>query len=270
MKFTATFAVLAVFATKAVVLAAPTHGYDALVEARSEFVESALEEVWARFCNELLEDIEARDYDEEIFERSPMKKFATDLATNLAQKAPQYAQQYSQSQEAKARNSQPKMAQVVQKAQAQAKGSAAKPIAAVKPLPANSKWNTVKQPSVMAEIKKLGKPSVLDKTKGAFGKRSLDDIEDHVFERSPMKKFATDVVTNLAQKAPQYAQQYSQSQEAKARNSQPRFAQVVQQAQNQAKGSSSRPAVPKLPANSKWNTVKKPSVMAEIKKLRKD
>ncbi|KAH6906377.1 hypothetical protein BKA70DRAFT_1429065 [Coprinopsis sp. MPI-PUGE-AT-0042] len=284
MKFTATFAVLAVFVSKAVVSAAPTPAYDSLLEARSEFVESALEEVWARFYDELLEGVEAREYvedlfeareydedileareyDEDIFERSPMKKFAGDLATNLAQKAPQYAQQYSQSQESKARNSQPRFAHVVQQAQAQAKsGSVPKPAAAK--LPASSKWNTVKKPSVMAEIKKASKPSLYDQTKGAFRKtRSLDDIDDFIFERSPMKKFGQDLATNLAQKAPQYAQQYSQSQESKARSSQPRFAQVVQQAQAHAK-----PAAPKLPASSKWNTVKQPSVMADIKKAAK-
>lgn len=38
MKFTATFAVLAVFATKAVVSAAPTAAYDSVLEARSDFV----------------------------------------------------------------------------------------------------------------------------------------------------------------------------------------------------------------------------------------
>jgi hypothetical protein len=79
----------------------------------------------------------------------------------------------------------------------------------------------------MAEVKKLGKPSLAEQAKGGFGKkRSLDDIDDFVFERSPMKKFGKDLVTNLAQNAPGYAKQYSQSQESKARNSQPRFAQV--------------------------------------------
>jgi hypothetical protein len=66
----------------------------------------------------------------------------------------------------------------VQQAQAQAKGQA-KPAAPApvpaKPLPANSKWNVVKQPSVLAEIKKLGqqqpKPSIADQAKGAFGKK---------------------------------------------------------------------------------------------------
>jgi hypothetical protein len=273
MKFTATFAILAVFATKAVtVSAAPMAAYDSLLEARSDFVESALEEVWARFYDELLEDVEARDYDDfEMFERSPMQKFGKDLAVGIAQKLPDYAQQYSKSKEANARNSQPRMAQVVQKAMAQSKsGSAAKPVAPVKPLPATSKWNTVKKPSVMAEIKKLGKPSIASQAKSALGKkRSLDDIEDYIFERTPMKKFATDLATNLAQKAPQYAQQYTQSQQNKAKASQPRFAQVAQQAQQQSKGGSSRPPLPKIPSGSKWNTVKKPSVLEEIKKLGK-
>lgn len=104
-------------------------------------------------------------------------------------------------------------------------GSAAKPITPIKPLPASSKWNTVKKPSVLAEVKKLGKPSVSSQVKALGKKRSLDDFED-IFERAPMKKFATDLATNLAQKAPQYAQQYTQSQQNKAKNSQPRFAQV--------------------------------------------
>lgn len=41
-----------------------------------------------------------------------MKKFAQDLAVNLAQKAPAMAKQHTQSQESKARNSTPRMANV--------------------------------------------------------------------------------------------------------------------------------------------------------------
>jgi len=262
----------------------PSYETDVL-EARAEFVEAALDEVWERFYDELVDEIDAREYDEdlyeardydedlseardfddeEIFERAPMKKFATDLATNLAQKAPKMAQQYSQSEQSKHRQQHPRLANVVQQAQAQSKG---KPIP--KPLPASSKWNTVKQPSVMAAIKAQGKPSIASQAKGAFGKkRSLDDIEEDLFVRAPMKKFATDLATNLAQKAPKMAQQYSQSEQSKHRQQQPRLASVVQQAQNQAKG---KPvSFPKpLPASSKWNTVKKPSVMDEIKKLGK-
>ena len=84
--------------------------------------EAALEGVWERFYDELLDDVDARDYeedldardfdDEDLFERSPMKKFATDLATGLAQKAPTYAKQYSQSEQAKHRTPAPRMANV--------------------------------------------------------------------------------------------------------------------------------------------------------------
>ncbi|KAH6906399.1 hypothetical protein BKA70DRAFT_1287427 [Coprinopsis sp. MPI-PUGE-AT-0042] len=153
MKFTAAFAVLTVFASKAVVQAAPAPSYDSIMEARSEFVESALEEVWARFYDELLEEVEARRYDEDIFERSPMmKKFAVDLATGLAQKAPGYADKYKKSEEAKIKNAQPRLAKVVKQAQIAAKPVQAPPKMA---LPPSSKWNTVKKPGVMDEIKKL-------------------------------------------------------------------------------------------------------------------
>ncbi|KAH6906400.1 hypothetical protein BKA70DRAFT_1224249 [Coprinopsis sp. MPI-PUGE-AT-0042] len=153
MKFTAAFAVLAAFASATVVAAAPTPSYDSLMEARSEFVDGALEEVWARFYEELLEEVESREYDEDIYERAaPMKKFAVDLATGLAQKAPGYADKYKKSEEAKIKNSQPRMASVVKQAQI----AAAKPQAPPKmALPPASKWNTVKKPGVLDELKKL-------------------------------------------------------------------------------------------------------------------
>lgn len=285
MKFTASFAVLAVFVSQAVVSAAPAPvQFDGAVEARADLVDGALDDVWSRFYDELLEEAEARGFDDEdLFERAPMKKFAQDLAVGLAQKAPTYANQYSQSQQAKVRNSMPRMATVAHKATQAAKQSVPKP------LPASSKWNTVKKPSVMAEIKKLGKPSsIANQAKGAFRTRDLEfdedvferdfeldedaferdlEFEEDVFERAPMKKFAQDLATGLAQKAPTYAKQYTQSQEAKVRNQNrtPAFANVAQQAHKQSKPSSG--GAKPLPASSKWNTVKKPSVMAEIKKL---
>lgn len=71
----------------------------------------------------------------------------------------------------------------------------------------------------MAEIKKQG----LDK----FGKkRSLEAVEEYLSERAPMKQFGKDLVTNLAQKGPGLANQYSQVEQAKARNSTPRMAAV--------------------------------------------
>eukprot|EP01126_Amoeba_proteus_P019385 TRINITY_DN19993_c0_g1_i1.p1 TRINITY_DN19993_c0_g1~~TRINITY_DN19993_c0_g1_i1.p1 ORF type:complete len:221 (+),score=45.66 TRINITY_DN19993_c0_g1_i1:2-664(+) len=192
------------------------------------------------------------DIEEDLFVRAPMKKFATDLATNLAQKAPKMAQQYSQSEQSKHRQQQPRLASVVQQAQA-----AHKKAPAPRPqIPASSKWNTVKKPSVMEEIKKLGK------------KRSLE-YDEELFERTPMKKFATDLATNLAQKAPKMAQQYSQSEQAKHRQQQPRLASVVQQAQAANKAKTGPAPRPQIPASSKWNTDKKPSVMEEIKKLGK-
>ena len=161
MKFTAAFA-LAVVAGTSAVFAAPTPGYDAVLEARSELIEQALDEVCARYYEESLEELEAREYEvreyyEDIFERSPMmKKFATDLATGLAQKAPGYADQWKKSEERKARNAQPRLTAVVKQAQA-AQQKPATPPPAIKTIPPASKWNTVKKPSVMAEIKKLGK-----------------------------------------------------------------------------------------------------------------
>ena len=261
MKFTASFAVLAVFVSQAVVNAAPMQFNDAL-EARADFNDGALEDVWSRFYDELLDEVEAREYDEDLFERAPMKKFAQDLGVGLAQKAPGYAKQYTQSQQAKTRNSAPRFANVAQQAtQKKPAGGSSLP-----KLPASSKWNTVKKPSVMAEIKKLGNPnSIANQAKGGFRTRDLE-FDEEVFERAPMKKFAQDLGTGLAQKAPTYAKQYTKSQEAKARNSHPapRLANVAQQAKQQSRPSSN---LPKLPASSKWNTVKKPSVMAEIKKL---
>lgn len=78
--------------------------------------ESALEEVWSRFYDELLDDVEARDYwDEEMYERAgsaagAAKKFATELGTNMAQKAPGMIQQYQQGKESQARSGTPRMA----------------------------------------------------------------------------------------------------------------------------------------------------------------
>ena len=261
MKFSATFAVLAVFVSKAVVSAAPMPAYKSAIETRAEFVESALEEVWERFYDELLEEVEAREYDsEDIFERAPMKKFAGDLASNLAQNAPGYVKQYSQSKQAEARQGQPRFPGIVQQAQA-----AAKP--AAKPLPASSKWNQVKQPAVMNQIKAASKPSIAEQAGAAFKrpsssgkKRSFYDSEDDIFKRAPMKKFAGDLASNLAQNAPGYAKQYGQSKQAEARQGQPRFPGVVQQAQAAA-----RPAAKPLSASSKWNTVKQPAVMNQIK-----
>ncbi|KAH6906383.1 hypothetical protein BKA70DRAFT_1287391 [Coprinopsis sp. MPI-PUGE-AT-0042] len=148
MKFTAAFAILAVFASKAVVSAAPAPIYESLQEARSEFIESALEEVWARFYDELLEvesrayddmdDFEAREYyDEEIFERSPMKK----------------AEQKRKTEEAKARQAEPRPAPVVPGAQ----GKAKPPTPMIASIPPTSKWNKVKQPSVVDQIRNMGK-----------------------------------------------------------------------------------------------------------------
>ncbi|KAH6897515.1 hypothetical protein BKA70DRAFT_1406767 [Coprinopsis sp. MPI-PUGE-AT-0042] len=164
MKFTAAFAILAVFASKAVVSAAPAPIYESLQEARSEFIESALEEVWARFYDELLEvesrayddmdDFEAREYyDEDIFERSPMKKFTVDLITGIAQKAPKIAEQKRKTEEAKARQAEPRPAPVVPGAQ----GKAKPPTPMIASIPPTSKWNKVKQPSVVDQIRNMGK-----------------------------------------------------------------------------------------------------------------
>ncbi|KAH6906410.1 hypothetical protein BKA70DRAFT_1429100 [Coprinopsis sp. MPI-PUGE-AT-0042] len=227
MKFTASFAVLAVFVSQAVVSAAPTPmQYDSALEARADFTDGALEEVWARFYDELLEEVDAREYDEEVFERAPMKKFAQDLAVGLAQKAPGYAKQHSQSQESKARNSAPRMANVAHQASQQSKPSSSLP-----KIPASSKWNTVKKPSVMAEIKKLGKPSIASQAKGGF-KRSVDEI----FERG----FGKDLGIGLGQKAPSYAKQYTQSKNAQIRNSLPRAPFVTAHQQSHSKPSSSK------------------------------
>ncbi|KAH6906403.1 hypothetical protein BKA70DRAFT_407632 [Coprinopsis sp. MPI-PUGE-AT-0042] len=153
MKFTAAFAILAAFTSTAVVSAAPAPVYDSLIEARSEFVESALEEVWARFYDELLETYESRAYAEDVFERSPMiKKFVGDFASGLAQKTPGYVDKLKKTADARARASVPRMANVVKQVQL-----AAKPAPAKIAIPPASKWYTVKKPSVMAEIKKLGK-----------------------------------------------------------------------------------------------------------------
>lgn len=93
-----------------------------------------MEEVWERFYNEVLEEIgtraypddlldfeardhdnvfdhEARDYDEDIFERSPMKKFGTDLLTGVLQKTPSWHKQNEAKKEREKPRS-PRMAQV--------------------------------------------------------------------------------------------------------------------------------------------------------------
>ena len=77
--------------------------------------EAALEGVWERFYNEFLDEVDAREYeedldardfaDEDLFERSPMKKFAIDVGSGLAQN---YVKQHSQSEQAKQHNSQPR------------------------------------------------------------------------------------------------------------------------------------------------------------------
>lgn len=258
MKFTASFAVLAVFVSQAVVNAAPMPAaYD--LEARADFVDGALEEVWSRFYDELLEEVEAREFDdEEIFERAPMKKFAKDLAVGLGQKAPGYANQYSQSQQAKARNSvaRPHIS-------APGSGGSGRPSGGSIPrVPSASKLSGPSRPSIGQQAK--GGFSIAGQAKGAFRSRSFDDMEEEIFERAPMKKFAQDLATGLAQKAPTYAKQYSQGEQNKNRG--PGFASTVKQAQQKAKPAAS---IPKIPASSKWNTVKKPSVMDEIKKLGK-
>ena len=198
MKFSATFAVLAVFVSNAVVSAAPFRGYETdALEARAEFVESALEEVWSRFYDELLEEVEARDFEEDIFEardfdeeelyvRSPMKKFVGDLASGLAGKAPAIVKQYQQGQDFQNRQKLPTFQQSME---AKKKAEAAK--------------------------------------KPAGKKRSFDDDED-LFARSPMKKFVTDLATNMAQKAPSMAQQYTQGQQSQQRQQQPSFIQSME------------------------------------------
>ncbi|KAH6897517.1 hypothetical protein BKA70DRAFT_1315908, partial [Coprinopsis sp. MPI-PUGE-AT-0042] len=84
MKYTAAFAVLAILASEAVVSAAPVPAYVSLMQARSMFADGALDEVRARFYNQLVEsrtyddtDVpEARSYayDQGISERSPMMR----------------------------------------------------------------------------------------------------------------------------------------------------------------------------------------------------
>lgn len=289
MKFSVTFAILAAFvANKAVVSAAPTPAYD--IDLRAEPIEAA-EGVWERFYTDLLDEFDARDYeedykargydedpntrdfgDEDIFERSSTKMIGR--AKTLYDIASGWKKQHDAVQSQKRRNSRPGFASIVKQAVAANKKPAAPPVVRPVQAPADSKWNTLKKPGVLDHVRALGKPSfVFQKlAKGAFGKkRSLNDIEEILFERAPMKKFATHLATGLAQKAPTYAKQYTQTEEAKRRNAAtPRMASVVQQAMAANKAPTAKPpSFPKIPAASKWNTVKKPSVMEEIKKLGK-
>ncbi|KAH6906437.1 hypothetical protein BKA70DRAFT_1429126 [Coprinopsis sp. MPI-PUGE-AT-0042] len=72
MKLTATFAVLTIFVVKAVVANGATN---ALLQARAELKDDAIEEVWARFYDELL-DLEDN---EELFGRGPPRPATTNL-----------------------------------------------------------------------------------------------------------------------------------------------------------------------------------------------
>jgi hypothetical protein len=69
--------------------------------------------VWNRFYDELLEDINAREYEEDVYERSgAAKKYATNFASNIAPKLNLYATSYSTHQSGQARQSiQPSPAQ---------------------------------------------------------------------------------------------------------------------------------------------------------------
>ncbi|KAH6897514.1 hypothetical protein BKA70DRAFT_1231467 [Coprinopsis sp. MPI-PUGE-AT-0042] len=192
MKFTATFAVLAVFVTKAVVSAAPVvPSYDSAPEARSDFVEGALEEVWARFYDELVEEreydedtLEFREYDKKLFERAPMKKFGKDVVNNLAQNAHGYAKQYSESKKTEARNS------------------------GTRPFMANPAHRGGSS----------GGSSSGSSSHHASGKKRSLDADEELFERAPMKKFVKDVANNLAQNANGYAKQHTNTNNANARN----------------------------------------------------
>ncbi|KAH6906406.1 hypothetical protein BKA70DRAFT_1494590 [Coprinopsis sp. MPI-PUGE-AT-0042] len=197
MKFTATFAVLAVFVTNVVVISAapiaPT--YDAALEARSDLSEGNLDDVWARFYDGLLDEVEEREYDDDVFEsreydeeiyaRAPMKKFVSDVASNLAQNANSYAKQHTQHQNAQIRQGLPRA------------------------------------PFVVAH--KASAPSYTSgRTHSTSGKKRSIDIDEEIFERAPMKKFVSDVASGVAQNAHGYAKQHTQHQNAQARQSLPR------------------------------------------------
>ncbi|KAH6906384.1 hypothetical protein BKA70DRAFT_1494541 [Coprinopsis sp. MPI-PUGE-AT-0042] len=271
MKFAATFAVLAVFVAKAVVSAAPVvPPYDSALEARSDFVEGALEEVWARFYDELVEEreydedaFEFREYDEELFERAPMKKFGKDVVNNLAQNAHGYAKQYSESKKTEARNSgtRPFMANPAHRGGSSggsSSGSSSHHASGKKrsldideellersPIRRNSSRMSpttshrmhMGMPSstptpTMPTLGTTGPIALLQPTQPALQKysgsssggsssgkkRSLADAEEELFERTPMKKFGKDVASNLAQNAHGYAKQHTNANNANARN----------------------------------------------------
>lgn len=254
MKLTASFAILAVLASKTFVAAAPIDvAYDSALEARAEFVDDALEDVWSRFYDELLEEVDAREYEEEIFERAPMKKFAQDLGIGLAQKAPKMAQQYSQSQQSSNRQQLPRPAFVTNNvAKPVLKPSGKKRsleyeedvferapmmkfaqdlgIGLAQKAPKMAQQYTQSQNAKIRN--QLPRPPFVTNNvakpllRPAGKKRSLDYEED-IFERAPMLKFAQDVGIGLAQKAPKMAQQYTQSQQAKVRQQLPRPAFVT-------------------------------------------
>lgn len=270
MKFSATFAILAVFASKAVVLADPmaAYQYNAL-EARAEFLESALEHVLERFYDDLLDDIDARDDDVDLFDARDFddeedlamraSRMAGDIASQMAGNAPKWAQGHQQSRQMQVRQKAPRMALVAQQALAAQRkkqtpsGSGPR----VENSPSGSKWNVIKKPGVLAAVKeKLGK------------KRSLEDIEEDLVIRAS-KKIAGDIASQLADKAPGWAQGHQQSREMQARQKAPRMALVAQQAlaaqRKKSAPSGSGPRVENSPSGSKWNKLKKPGVLEAVK-----
>ncbi|KAH6906425.1 hypothetical protein BKA70DRAFT_408096 [Coprinopsis sp. MPI-PUGE-AT-0042] len=187
MKFTAAFALLTVFAAKAFAAAGPAPAYGSLFDPRSEFTESAVEDVLSRFYNQVVDDLEARHYYEDIFERVSMrnaewakarrilandddylavraqkaaKEFAEDLGIGLGQKVPGFVQQYKKAKEAKVanqvRNKHNSPAHRIEKKKP--KKAVSPPRTAFVKVPLESKPKSIKKkPSVMEELKKAGK-----------------------------------------------------------------------------------------------------------------
>ena len=145
------------------------------------------------------------DVDDYLFSRSTgghaAKKFLGDVVSGVGQKTPKYTSEHSQRVAHNDRMSRPGFAQMYDL-------SASLTTFLLADIRLHSSHNKIKS----------GK------------KRSFEDFDDYLFERSTganaAKKFVGDVVSGVGQRSPKYASEYSQRVAFKDRMSRPGFAQM--------------------------------------------
>ena len=226
MKFSASFAVLAVFVAKSVVSAAPMPVYESDIEARTEFVVSlALSVIIDTVANTQCRKPRSRKSGSASMTSCSIKSRLGNMTRNflndpqwkgLRRTGPNLILSACMSTLNHLHKSilmaTGQLHSARSHARAQNGGTGAKPPVHFREIPV-----AVKHRGPLSQIRPPG---------GRPSRRSLDDLEEDLFVRIPMKKFGTDLAINLAQKAPGYAQQYSQSQSQQRQQTQPRIASV--------------------------------------------